>query len=80
MEISGISLVLGKSEPDNEPQEIAPLDTTQETETIEEPSAPTAISQPTVTGLDAIKDEEFRESLKKLGQSIEAGTNKSKHY
>jgi hypothetical protein len=75
MDISGISLILGKSEPDNEPQETDPLDTApqeiaQETETAEEPPVPTVISQPTITGLDAIKDEEFRESLKKLGQSI----------
>jgi hypothetical protein len=75
MEISGISLVLGKSEPDNDPQETTPLDTSpqeiaQEIETAEEPPVPTATSQPVVTGLDAIKDEEFRESLKKLGQSI----------
>jgi hypothetical protein len=72
MEISGISLVLGKSEPDNDSQETVSLDTVQEIKTAEEPPAPTVISQPTVTGLDAIKDEEFKETLKRLGQSIEA--------
>jgi hypothetical protein len=70
MEVSGISLVLGKSEADNDPQETEPLDTAQEIETAEEPPVPTAKSQPVVTGLDAIKDEEFKETLKKLGQSI----------
>ncbi len=74
MEISGISLILGKSEPDTELQDPTPS-VTAEAEPVEATKEPPqeAISQTAVTGLDAIKDEEFKESLKKLGQSIAVG-------
>jgi hypothetical protein len=74
LDISGISLILGKSEPDNEQQEPTPsaAAVAEPVETAEEPSQET-ISQSAVTGLDAIKDEEFKETLKKLGQSIAVG-------
>jgi len=81
MEISAISLILGKSEPETEPQ--APTaSATAETaeaavvaEPVEATQEPTKepISQSAVTGLDAIKDEEFKETLKRLGQSIAVG-------
>jgi len=77
LDISGISLILGKSEPDSDSQELPPLVATEAvvaepveaTSITEEPPKET-ISQSTVTGLDAIKDEEFKETLKSLGQSI----------
>jgi len=79
MEISAISLILGKSEPDTEPQAPTPSAVTataeaavaEPVEVIEATQEP--ISQTAVTGLDAIKDEEFKETLKKLGQSIAVG-------
>jgi len=74
MEISAISLILGKSESAPEPQDPTPsaAASTAEAEPVEAAEEPTQepISQTAVTGLDAIKDEEFKESLKKLGQSI----------
>ena len=81
MEISAISLILGKSEPDPEPQAPTPSATaTAEAsvaavaEPVEAVEASEAAEEPTaVTGLDAIKDEEFKETLKKLGQSIAVG-------
>jgi len=83
MEISAISLILGKSEPDPEPQAPTPSTATATAEaTVAEPVEAVeaaeeplqeAISQSAVTGLDAIKDEEFKETLKKLGQSIAVG-------
>jgi hypothetical protein len=79
LDISGISLILGKSESDSDLQDPTPSAATvaaaaevaelvEAVEATEEP-----ISQPTVTGLDAIKDEEFKETLKRLGQSIAFG-------
>jgi Protein of unknown function (DUF721). len=69
--ISGISLMLGSGKPQN---------TTQETETAQESAAPAAVvaeaeaeTEVSAKGYDAIKDEEFRETLKKLGQSIAVG-------
>ena len=77
MEISAISLILGKSEPDPEPQAPTPsaaaeAEPVEAAEAAEEPPQE-PISQTAVTGLDAIKDEEFKETLKKLGQSIAVG-------
>jgi len=71
LDISGISLILGKSEPDSEPQEttLSVAEVAEPVEAAEEPPQK-VISQPTVTGLNAIKDEEFKETLKRLGQSI----------
>jgi len=69
--ISGISLMLGNGKPQN---------TAQETETAQEPTAPEAVvaeaeaeTEISAKGYDAIKDEEFREKLKKLGQRIAIG-------
>jgi len=68
LDISGISLMLGSGKPQS----------AQETQTTQEPSPPAAAaavepeteSDPSEKGYDAIKDEEFREKLKKLGQKI----------
>ncbi len=68
--ISGISLMLGSIKSQN---------TAQEAETTQEPSAPETVEAETeisVKGYDAIKDEEFKEKLKKLGQRIAAGEKK----
>jgi hypothetical protein len=80
MEISAISLILGKSKSDTEPQDPTPSPTVataeaEPVETIEAVEKPPQepISQSAVKGLDAIKDEEFKETLKKLGQSIADG-------
>ena len=60
MNISGISLMLGRGEPPPPAEE-------KETEIREEPAAVQA-----APGYDAIKDEKFKETLKKLGESIAA--------
>jgi hypothetical protein len=81
MEISAISLILGKSKPDTDKQDSTPsvaITATAETEPVEtieavEKPPQEPISQSAVKGLDAIKDEEFKETLKKLGQSIAVG-------
>jgi hypothetical protein len=74
--ISGISFTLGYSSPDkSEPQS----ESAQETKIAEEMSAEAEISadfEPTAKGYDAIKDEDFKETLKKLGQSIAAREKK----
>jgi hypothetical protein len=84
MEISAISLILGKSKPDTEPQDPTPSASAAVAEPVEaivaaEEPPQEAISQTAVTGLDAIKDEEFKETLKKLGQSIAVG-EKNKNF
>ena len=61
MDISGISLMLGRGEPQTEEM--------TETETVEEPPEQTA-EKPAVSGYDAIKDESLRETLIRLGQTI----------
>jgi len=75
LDISGISLMLGSGKPQ---------DTAQETKTAQEPYSPAADEPETETeipakGYDAIKDEEFREKLKKLGHSIAVG-EKNKNF
>ena len=72
LNISGISLMLGRSEPQAE----------KETKTAEEPPAQeaetsVAAEEPSnhefeAKGYDAIHDEDFKKTLKKLGQSIAA--------
>ena len=77
LEISGISLMLSRSPTPGEPN----AEEETETETTNEPTAQTAvgeeqpaasvaISEPALAGYDAIKDEEFREKLIRLGQTI----------
>jgi hypothetical protein len=69
--ISGISFTLGNSAPESEPQS----ETTQETKSVEEPPAENEIAEviePAAKGYDAIKDEDFKEMLKRLGQNIAA--------
>ncbi|MDR0322263.1 MAG: DUF721 domain-containing protein [Treponema sp.] len=71
MDISGISLMLGRSEPQEET--ISGKEQNEETakrETMtEDPPQADFVGEP-IAGYDAIKDEEFKEMLKKLGQSI----------
>jgi len=67
MDISGISLILGSgsSSGESQPEEKA-VETVQrraeQSRVIEEPPAP--------QGYDAIEDEDFKEKLKKLGQTV----------
>jgi len=63
--ISGISFMLGKNESFNGMQ------TEEESTTaVQVPQIQSEIVYNSPAGLDAIKDENFKESLKKLGQSI----------
>ena len=63
LDISGISLMLGHSSPVSE---------TKTEEAVEKAPLPkeSSAEQPVMAGYDAINDEDFRETLKKLGQSI----------
>ena len=70
LDISGISLILGHSEPQT---------SDQRTETPPEPAVANKLTadieertEPEVRGYDAIKDADFKESLKKLEQTINA--------
>jgi len=70
MDISGISLILGSGE--SRPEEETEIETvesqTEQNRVIEEPPVQTAESA--AQGYDAIEDEDFKEKLKKLGQTI----------
>jgi hypothetical protein len=81
LDISGISLMLGSGKPQDEPPASTFAD--EEKSFAEEPSVTEAessavIEESAAKGLDAIKDEELKETLKKLGQSIAVGEKKSK--
>ncbi|MCL2721732.1 MAG: hypothetical protein FWD47_10395 [Treponema sp.] len=76
LDISGISLVLGKNEPQEEIQEEQ-----QETQLNNNPSSNSVSSVPPClcvnscennASIDAIEDEDFKEKLKSLGESIAA--------
>jgi hypothetical protein len=64
LDISGISFMLGNSAPDKSETEFA-----QETEIAEEPEISSG-SESSAKGLDAIKDEELKEILIRLGKNI----------
>jgi len=64
MDISGISLMLGSGSP---PGEIHEMQAEQD-RVIEEPHI--RVAEPVAQGYDVIKDEEFKEKLKKLGQTV----------
>jgi len=81
LDISGISLMLGQSDGPQAAEEAefseakAPVETAAPAEAkaptdAKVPAETQASDEPTVKGYDAIKDEEFREKLKRLGQSI----------
>jgi hypothetical protein len=74
MNISGISLMLG-SQNSGESQKVETSATAVEEELLEPEQAAV---EPVAQGYDAIKDEEFKETLKKLGQSISAKEKKRK--
>jgi hypothetical protein len=73
MNISGISLMLG-SQNSGESQKVEMFAAVEE----EQPETEQAAVEPAVRGYDTIKDEEFKETLKKLGQSIAAKEKKKK--
>ena len=76
LNISGIFLTLGSSEPDEEPEGIK-QEVSQTAEKNETPSlsvsschCESSCENTTAKGLDAVKDEEFKETLKSLGKTI----------
>jgi len=69
--LSGISLMLAKPEPENEEVQ------REEVYDVEEGYAEST-EEITVKGYDAIKDEDFKESLKKLGKNIAAREKRRK--
>jgi hypothetical protein len=74
--ISGISLMLGKQQPEKAAEIVESLLEDNQPFVVEEPQqnntgAPSS-------GLDAIKDEDFKASLKKLGQTIAENKKKKK--
>jgi len=74
LDISGISLILGKSEPDDEQQEPTPsaATTTAEAEPVEATEEPTAPEATEKKDISSINDDDFKETLKRIGQSIKA--------
>ena len=69
LEISGIALILGQGKTQDKNQN------DEKTQTAKEIEAPVLKEEPEVTGfavkgIDAINDEELKETLKKLGQTI----------
>jgi len=74
LDISGISLILGKSELDSDSQGTAPQEIAQESETVEEPLIPITAE---IKDIETIKDDDFKETLKRIGQSIKAREKKS---
>jgi len=78
LDISGISLMLGSGKPQEPAAPAQRTEPAQEPSPPSPPTVPAAVEPETETeipakGYDAIKDEEFKESLKKLGESIAAG-------
>jgi hypothetical protein len=70
MDISGISLMLGRNGPQTEEAETASVkEPPPEYSAAEEPTVPQT-AEPAALGYDAIKDEDLREKLKKIGQTI----------
>ena len=66
LDISGISLILGKSEPDSDPKD-SPLSVAEPVEATEEPSIPITAE---IKDIETINDDDFKETLKRIGQSI----------
>jgi hypothetical protein len=77
MDISGISLLLGSGKPAQEEAKVENIEKrTEQSRVIEEPPAQAA--EPAMQGYDAIKDEDLKEKLKKLGQTV--AEHEKKHY
>jgi len=78
MNISEISLILSRGDfqinakTENIEKPAAQTAAVEEQPEQEQPAAPVALSEPALEGYDAIKDEEFREKLIRLGQRIAA--------
>jgi len=74
LNISGISLMLGSGKSQTAPQS-EPEQETQPAQELSPPATAAVAAEPEIPakGYDAIKDEEFREKLKKLGQKIAVG-------
>jgi len=66
MDISGISLILGSGSPSGESQPEEKKGETVERRTEQS----RVIEEPPAQGYDAIEDEDFKEALKKLGQTV----------
>jgi len=78
MDISGISLMLGSGE--SQPEEETKVETVEsQPEQSGYVEQSRVIEEPPVQGYDAIEDEDFKEKLKKLGQTV-AEREKGKKY
>ncbi|MCL2185011.1 MAG: DUF721 domain-containing protein [Treponema sp.] len=69
LDISGISLMLGSSEPPEKQLDESSPSSVVDEQAAAEDTAVFYVKEP-VAGYDAIKDEDFREKLIKLGQTI----------
>ena len=77
MDISGISLLLGSGNPSQEEAKVENIEKrTEQSRVFEEPPAQAA--EPAMQGYDAIKDEDLKEKLKKLGQTV--AEREKRHY
>ena len=70
LDISGISLILGNQDSDSQKSPQEWQSAVEEKENVIKNINHTVLAVNNAIGLDAIKDEEFRETLKKLGQTI----------
>jgi len=79
LDISGISLILGKSEPDNDTQELPPPVATEAVvaEPVEATEEPSMRVASVTNDINAISDDDFKEMLKSIGESIKAREKKS---
>jgi len=78
MDISGISLILGSGRPPQEEEaKVENIEKqTEQSRVIEEP--PAQADEPAMQGYDAIEDEDLKEKLKKLGQTV--AEREKRHY
>ena len=69
MDISGISLILDSGKPPQEEEaKVENIEKRTESRVIEEPTD--RADEPAIQSYDAIEDEDFKEALKKLGQTV----------
>jgi rubrerythrin len=77
MDISGISLILGTGKPAQEEAKVENIEKqTEQSRVLEEP--PPLAVEPAMQGYDAIEDEDLKEKLKKLGQTV--AEREKRHY
>ena len=72
LDISGISLILGKSETDDDSQDSTPsvAAVAEPVEAVEAAEEPYVLATVEKKDINTINDDDFKETLKRIGQSI----------